>query len=695
MTNEEYARQLSLVTDIRELKQQIRDLDFETLDAIRNSSSASAELSNAVNARIRDNELLVAGLERQAEAAQRRLEADRGTTNEASSQTAVLQANLEIEEARLGTSSANTAALRSATEELEKHNKSLEEYKNKSDEISGKWKEIQSTMGGVAEGLFEMGSGGENLLGSLSDVGSSLADIAGDKISGALGPKMAQGLGGVASIAFEAGKAMLDLAIEVGNTSNQIQQITGVSAEFANNLAGSFADVRGVGASLEDITGAAADLSKVFTDFTMSSAQVTRTLVEQSVTLGKLGVATSDFAAGTQLAVKSLGATAEQAGAIQLELAAFAMDIGVAPQQMASDFAEAGGSLAKFGSDGVQVFKDLSVAAKITGVSISRLLDITKEFDTFEGAATAAGKLNAALGGNFVNAMELLTETDPATRFNMMRDAMLDAGKSFDTMTYFERKFFAESMGLQDVAELAKVMSGNMDDLTGNIGKTSAEYEAMAERANTVQSFQEQLNNLFADMVPLIEPLVGGLQTMVSVMRENKELVHTLAVGFAVFGASIALATAPITATGLAIAAITAAVVGLGYWMFQYQWSSNFGEGWRLFGNSIGYAGEMMGVATNEMDSLKGSVSGFDGKTFKSKHIQSFESEGANGIALAARAAPVHAQQKIVTQAMSGGGSSGSNSGGKQVIELKLDRKVLSRVVTEDMSKFSRKQIQK
>lgn len=258
---------------------------------------------------------------------------------------------------------------------------------------------------------------------------------------------MAQGLGGIASVAFEAGKAMLDLAIEVGNTSNQIQQITGVSAEFANNLANSFANVRGVGASLEDITGAAADLSSVFTDFTMSSAQVTRTLVEQSVTLGKLGVATSDYAAGTQLAVKSLGATAEQAGAIQLELAAFAMDIGVAPQQMASDFAEAGGSLAKFGSDGVQVFKDLSVAAKATGVSISRLLDITKEFDTFEGAATAAGKLNAALGGNFVNAMELLTETDPATRFNMMRDAMLDAGKSFGTMTYFEKKFFAESMG--------------------------------------------------------------------------------------------------------------------------------------------------------------------------------------------------------------------------------------------------------
>jgi hypothetical protein len=187
------------------------------------------------------------------------------------------------------------------------------------------------------------------------------------------------------------------------------------------------------------------------------------------------------------------------------------MDIGVAPSKMAADFAAAGPQIAKLGRNGVQAFKDLSVTAKIAGIEVGRLLAITEKFDTFEGAANQAGKLNAALGGNFVNAMELMTATNPAERFGMIRDSVLDAGLAFDDMSYYQRKFYADAMGLSDVSELAAVMSGNMQALDGDIGKTSAQYEEMAKRAQTVQTFQEQLNALFADMVPLVMPLLGSL----------------------------------------------------------------------------------------------------------------------------------------------------------------------------------------
>jgi hypothetical protein len=108
---------------------------------------------------------------------------------------------------------------------------------------------------------------------------------------------------------------------------------------------------------------------------------------------------------------------------------------------MAANFAAAGPQLAKLGREGVKAFKDLAVASKITGLEVSRLLAITEKFDTFEGAAEQAGKLNAALGGNFVNAMELMTATDPAERFEMIRNSVLDAGLAFDDMSYYQRKF--------------------------------------------------------------------------------------------------------------------------------------------------------------------------------------------------------------------------------------------------------------
>ena len=41
--------------------------------------------------------------------------------------------------------------------------------------------------------------------------------------------------------------------------------------------------------------------------------------------------------------------------------------------------------------------KDLAIQSKRTGLEIQKILNLTDQFDTFEGAATAAGKLNSVL----------------------------------------------------------------------------------------------------------------------------------------------------------------------------------------------------------------------------------------------------------------------------------------------------------
>jgi hypothetical protein len=67
---------------------------------------------------------------------------------------------------------------------------------------------------------------------------------------------------------------------------------------------------------------------------------------------------------------------------------------------------------------------------KVTGMSMESILSITNKFDTFEGAAEMAGKLNAALGGNFVNAMDLMMATNPAERFEMIREMICPTTRS-------------------------------------------------------------------------------------------------------------------------------------------------------------------------------------------------------------------------------------------------------------------------
>ena len=329
-----------------------------------------------------------------------------------------------------------------------------------------------------------------DLVGGLKGLGKTLSKEMGDKAV----TKMKDGLGnltrtikgggtaGIGAAAALAGLAasliavgavvkiatgIVKLAIEIEDASAAFMKATGASREFTSSLTPITAELRKVGLSTKQASESFQVLFGSVSDFTMMSASAREEMTKNAAVLASLGVSNEDFARSSQITIKAMAQTGAEAAKTQRELAALAMDIGVAPQQMGADFANAAPKLAKFGSDGVRAFKDLAVAAKITGIAVDRLINITDQFDTFEGAATAAGKLNAALGGNFVNAMELVTETDPVERMKMIRDSILDAGLSFDEMSYYQRKFFAQSAGLQDEAELAALMSGNMDSLAG------------------------------------------------------------------------------------------------------------------------------------------------------------------------------------------------------------------------------------
>ena len=58
------------------------------------------------------------------------------------------------------------------------------------------------------------------------------------------------------------------------------------------------------------------------------------------------------------------------------------------------------------------------------------LMSVTKQFDTFEGAAQSAGKLNAILGGGVVNSMDLLN----ATEEERVRESRKNLIKSFESV---------------------------------------------------------------------------------------------------------------------------------------------------------------------------------------------------------------------------------------------------------------------
>jgi hypothetical protein len=301
---------------------------------------------------------------------------------------------------------------------------------------------------------------------------------------------------------------IIQMTLNVMDMERGFQRVTGASAEFATSLTDVYAANIQQGISMEEVNAGFQSLMGGYTDFTKIDKTARDGLADTALVLNHLGVSLDDFTKIQQTVTKGMGVSVEDVGQTQKDLYKLATQIGVPVGQMASDFASAGGELSKFGSDGVEVFKDLARTAKNTGLSVNRLLQITSKFDTFEGAAEQAGQLNAALGGNFVNAMDLMMETDPNERFGMIRDSILDAGLSFKDMSYYQKNFYKDAMGLADVGELAMALSGDLNVVNEEAKMTEAEWKELKRRQAELLDVQEQLRAALLALIPIIKPLV-------------------------------------------------------------------------------------------------------------------------------------------------------------------------------------------
>jgi len=317
---------------------------------------------------------------------------------------------------------------------------------------------------------------------------------------------------------------IIQMTLNVIDMERGFQRATGAGDEFARSLTDVYEANVHAGVSMEEVDAAFQSLYTGYTDFTTLNAATQKGLAGTAVRLNELGVSVQDFTKIQQYATKGMGVSADDIGQTQRDITKLAMEIGVAPGKMAADMAAVAPELTKFGDAATDVFQELARTSKDTGIEIGRLLQITSKFDTFEGAAEQAGQLNAALGGNFVNAMDLMMETDPNERFRMIRDSVLDAGLSFDEMSYYQKNFYKDAMGLADVGELAMALSDDMDTVNESAEMTSAEWEELKNKQQSWQDIQDQVKNALLSLVPIIKPLIDWVSKLATEFSKPERL---------------------------------------------------------------------------------------------------------------------------------------------------------------------------
>ena len=246
----------------------------------------------------------------------------------------------------------------------------------------------------------------------------------------------------------------------------------------------------GTGVNIEQASQAASGLAASWQDFASASREARISMIRTTAELGRLGIGAEQVGGSISLLTKGMGMSIEQAEDMMKGMASAAVTLGTTPAKLASDFASASASLALYGGRMEQEFYDLAAAAKASGLEIQELVALGEAFDSFEEGSAKAGQLNALLGGPFLDSLELMrlqAEEGPDAVAGALKDAFESAGKTFEDMSYMERKAYAQTLGLS-ADKFAKLMGYESDE-------AKAAAKAAKRDADTQKRYQSMLRS--------------------------------------------------------------------------------------------------------------------------------------------------------------------------------------------------------
>jgi hypothetical protein len=322
--------------------------------------------------------------------------------------------------------------------------------------------------------------------------------------------------------------ASIKLSLEQDKAAVSFNRLTGQSGQFNSVIMQSTQELALAGIAAEDVSRSFTSLFKNVSEFSKLGPTLQREVGQTTALLGKLGVNADSVAKNIQIATKALNMNVSEAANLQTRFFSLANTLGLSADQVSRDFATASKSLSALGNSGnaaTNAFAMLQAQIKATGLEMNTILSITDQFDKFDTGAQAVGKLNAILGGPFLSTIDMINNADPSARLRMLAEALDDAGKNFDTMSYYERKAVADAAGLKDVNDLAMLMSGNLGSLQAPQmdSQSIQDMKNLSAEFNTVMQELRQtgmaLTVTFGPLLTMIKHLAQALQTALSPMQ--------------------------------------------------------------------------------------------------------------------------------------------------------------------------------
>jgi len=234
--------------------------------------------------------------------------------------------------------------------------------------------------------------------------------------------------------------------------------------------------------------------------------------------MAKYGVTTEASTKNIDLFMRALKQTPAMAMESTKRLDGLAVSLGIDVNQAIADFNTSAKTLIQYGDRSIDVFAGMAAQAQATGISLANLDKFAQKFDTFDGAANAAGKLNAILGGTHLSVMELV-HADPAEKFELIKEAVADAGVAFEDMDRRQRLVIANALDM-DVESAARLFGSQEDFQMAGEGMDTAatKQDEMEERIKKAISSTDLLKKSWSE-------LAGPMRDYTNIVREVNEML--------------------------------------------------------------------------------------------------------------------------------------------------------------------------
>lgn len=396
----------------------------------------------------------------------------------------------------------------------------------------GQWTAINDMAGSMLGSMTGITGRAETLLSSIAQASFEGGGFGGAMNAAAVSiDKMGSQFFNIKNLLLASIDAAVELAKQQDAAFADFEKNVGDAKKYEDQI-WSLTQTNGAyGISVMEAGKAYADLKKEIPGFDQMSKSTQNALAETSAQLEKLGISSADTNKSLGMLTKGFGMTGQQAATFQKQLYATAKAMGLPPAQAAKDFATAAPRLAAYGKGMTKVFLDLQKSAQNTGIEFNRLMAMTSKFDTFEGAAEAAGHLNAILGGDLLNSVELMN-ADEGERIRLMQDALKMSGKTFDSMSKQEKMAVAQAMGIEDLTELQKLMNNENKksaiDLMNQEKAQKSMNEAIEEATQLTDMFKTLTLKLGTFLGPVIRPIMTLLKSMIKIIIEGFDALSSL-----------------------------------------------------------------------------------------------------------------------------------------------------------------------